>query len=69
MMILAGEWNREALLRAAGAMERESEVMELMNGCLHMNAANRWKIGNVLYSRWLHGCPAILEEITQQWTI
>ncbi|MCJ1425549.1 hypothetical protein MMC29_003449 [Sticta canariensis] len=69
MMIIAGEWNQEALLRAAGAMERKSEVMELMNGCLNMNAVNRWKIGNVLYSRWLNGCQAMLEEITQRWTV
>lgn len=69
MMILAGEWNQEALLRAARTMDRESEVMELMNGCLDMNAVNRWKIGNVLYSRWLNGCEAMLEEITLQWKL
>lgn len=69
MMILAGEWNQEALLRGARGMGRESEVMELMNGCLNMNAANRWKIGNVLYSPWLNGCEAMLEEITQKWKL
>lgn len=69
IMILAGEWNQEALLRAARAMDRESEVMELMNGCLNMDAMNRWKIGNVLYSRWLNGCEAMLEEITLQWKL
>lgn len=69
MMILAGEWDQEALLRAAGAMERESEVMEVMNGCLNMNVVDRWKIGNVLYSQWLNGCQAMLEEITQRWTV
>ena len=69
MMILAGEWNREALLRAARAMDRESEVMELVSGCLDMDVVKRWKIGNVLYSRWLNGCEAMLEEITQRWKL
>lgn len=69
MMILAGEWNQEALLRAARAMDRESEVMELINGCFNMNTVNRWKIGNVLYSRWINGCEAMLEEITERWKL
>lgn len=69
MMILAGEWNQEALLQAARAMDRESEVTELINGCFDMNTVNRWKIGNVLYSRWLNGCEAMLEEITERWKL
>lgn len=68
-MILAGEWNQEALLRAARASERENDMMEFMNGCLDMDASSRWKISNVLYSRWLNGCEVMLEEITQRWKL
>lgn len=69
MMILAGKWDQEALLRAARTTGRESEVMEVMNGCLNMNTVDRWKIGNVLYSRWLNGCEAMLKEIAQRWKL
>ncbi|MCJ1461967.1 hypothetical protein MMC07_000567 [Pseudocyphellaria aurata] len=68
-MILAGEWSREALVQAARASGRENEMMELMNGCLDMDASSRWKISDVLYSRWLNGCEAMLEEITQRWKL
>lgn len=69
MMILAGKWDQEALLQAARTMDRESEVMELVNGCLNMNAVDRWRIGHVLYSRWLTGYDATLEGISQRWKL
>lgn len=65
MMILAGEWDHDALRRVARAMETESDVVELVHGCLEMDSANRWTIGHVLDSRWLNGCQEMLEEINE----
>ena len=62
MMILAGEWNAEALERAKGVVGYEEEVSELMCGCLDMQSEQRWTIGQVLGSRWLKGCQEMLEE-------
>ncbi len=62
MMILAGEWNAEALETAKGVVGHEDEVSELMCGCLDMQSEQRWTIGQVLGSRWLKGCQEMLEE-------
>ena len=62
MMILAGEWNTEALESAQGVAGYEDEVSELMCGCLDMQSEQRWTIGQVLSSRWLQGCQEMLEE-------
>ena len=69
MMILAGEWNREALLKAKGAAGSEDEVLELVCGCLQMESEDRWNIGQVLDSRWLNGCQEMLEEIGENWKL
>ncbi|KAL9122967.1 MAG: hypothetical protein Q9187_000474 [Circinaria calcarea] len=61
MMILAGDWNREAL---AGAGE---DVQELVKGCLCMDWEERWTIGRVLDCAWLNGCREMLEEISGGW--
>lgn len=64
MMILAGEWSHESLQCAARARGSESEVLELVHGCLDMNSESRWTIRQVLDSRWLNGCEEMLEEIS-----
>ncbi|KAL9127891.1 MAG: hypothetical protein Q9217_003327 [Psora testacea] len=63
MMILAGEWNVEALETAQGVVGYEDEVLEFMHGCLDMKSEVRWRIAQVLSSRWLAGMQEMLEEI------
>lgn len=67
MMIICGEWNREALQRAGESVGMENEVTELVHGCLDMNSERRLTIGRVLDSRWLNGCEEMLEEIHAGW--
>ncbi len=69
MMILAGEWNMEALRNAKGVVGSEDEVLELVCGCLQMQSEERWTIGQVLESRWLNGCQEMLEEISENWKL
>lgn len=69
MMILAGEWNAEALERAFGVAGYEDEALEFMNGCLEMESETRWTISQVLGSRWLRGCQEMLEEFNGTWRL
>ena len=69
MMILAGEWNMDALRKAQGAAGTEEEVLELVCGCLQMQSEDRWTIGQILESRWLNGCQEMLEEISENWKL
>ena len=68
-MILAGTWNVDALRRAKGATGVEEDVIELVQGCLQMQADDRWVIGQVLDSRWLNGCPEMMDEISESWKL
>ncbi|KAL9104846.1 MAG: hypothetical protein Q9163_000232 [Psora crenata] len=63
MMILAGEWNIQALEAAQGVVGYEDEVLEFIHGCLNMRSEIRWTIAQVLSSRWLIGMQEMLEEI------
>ena len=66
MMILAGEWNVEALEQAPGVTGGyEEEAVELIRGCLDMESEARWTVSEVLGSRWLQGCQEILEELNE----
>ncbi|MCJ1257907.1 hypothetical protein MMC24_005735 [Lignoscripta atroalba] len=69
MMILAGEWDREALRKGKGSEGCEDEVEELVSGCLEMDVEERWNIGNILESRWLNGCQEMLEEVRGGWRL
>ena len=69
MMILAGEWNAEALETAKGVVGYEDEVSELMCGCLDMQSEQRWTIGQVLACRWLKGCQEMLEEFNESFKL
>ena len=69
MMILAGEWNVDALQKSQGAAGTEEEVLEIVCGCLQMQSEDRWAIGQVLGSRWLNGCQEMLEEISENWKL
>ncbi|KAL9046481.1 MAG: hypothetical protein Q9214_000690 [Letrouitia sp. 1 TL-2023] len=69
MMILAGEWNQDALKIAGGCQGLEDEAMDLMHGCLDMNSDERWTIGEVLKSGWLKGCQEMFEELSESWKL
>lgn len=69
MMILSGDWDKDALRKAAQATGTESEGVELVHGCLDMDCENRWVIRQVLDSRWLNGCQEMLEEISERWKL
>ena len=65
MMILAGEWDVNALESSHGARGWEDEVVEFVQGCLDMRTTEeegRWTVGQVLGSRWLRGMQEMLEE-------
>ena len=51
MMITKGDWNKE---RCAARVD--SEICEVVTGCLEMNRDRRWTIADVLGSQWIsHG--------------
>ena len=50
MMILKGDWDRNALVEACGG---SPEAMELVESCLEKELEERWKINDVLSSRLL----------------
>lgn len=65
--ILAGEWDAGALRLSMGAVGVEEEVVEAVQGCLKMQSEERWVISQVLDSRWLKGCPEMLDELSESW--
>lgn len=69
MMILAGEWNVDALEQAAGVVGYEEEVLDMMRACLCMDSEERWNISQVLGCRWLQGCQEILEELNESFKL
>ncbi|KAI4129553.1 MAG: hypothetical protein LQ338_002189 [Usnochroma carphineum] len=69
MMILAGEWNEQALKTAKGSQGMEDQVLDIIHGCLDMNSDERWDIAQVLKSGWLEGCQEMLEEISEKWKL
>ena len=69
MLILAGQWDVEALEKAAGCAGYEDEVVEFVSCCLDMQSEERSTIAQVLRSRWLHGCQEMLEELSESWKL
>ncbi|KAL8726988.1 MAG: hypothetical protein Q9166_006351 [cf. Caloplaca sp. 2 TL-2023] len=69
MMILAGEWNEEALKKAGGSQGMEDQVLDIIHGCLDMNSEQRWDIAKILKSGWLEGRQEMLEEVSEQWKL
>lgn len=69
MMILAGEWNEDALRTAKGSVGMEDHVLDIIHGCLEMDSDERWNIAKVLKSGWLDGCQEMLEEISEKWKL
>ena len=69
MMILAGEWNEEALKKADGCQGMQDQALDIVHGCLDMDSDERWDISQILKSGWLEGCQEMLEEISEQWKL
>ncbi|KAL8958983.1 MAG: hypothetical protein Q9193_004067 [Seirophora villosa] len=69
MMILAGEWNEEALKGARGSVGMEDQALDIVHGCLDMDSDERWDVGQILKSGWLEGCQEMLEEINEKWKL
>ncbi|KAL2005479.1 hypothetical protein VTN00DRAFT_2690 [Thermoascus crustaceus] len=54
--ILGGHWNRDAVLGGdtdPEDIQDRQDALELIKGCLEMDADKRWTIRDVLNSRWL----------------
>ncbi|KAK2755081.1 hypothetical protein FQN54_006610 [Arachnomyces sp. PD_36] len=63
MNILAGHWDREAvLLKGDPDSQAHRDALDLIDGCLEMDCTKRWTIHDVLRSRWLKDCVSNLEE-------
>ncbi|KAF2453660.1 kinase-like domain-containing protein [Lineolata rhizophorae] len=67
MMILAGEWNEEALEKAPAVVGFSYDPIELVRGCLEMDPEKRLTVGGVLESKWLAGCKELYEP-EEAWT-
>jgi serine/threonine protein kinase len=50
--ILAGQWDKQAVLKGDGDPQERQDALELIQGCLEMDPAKRWTIGDVLSARW-----------------
>ncbi|PGH14468.1 CAMK protein kinase [Polytolypa hystricis UAMH7299] len=61
--ILAGAWDKDAVLKSAGGDEREKQdALELIRGCLEMDPVKRWTISEALGARWFDRFSESLEE-------
>lgn len=63
--ILNGIWNKEAVLGDVDDLQirqDREDALELIKGCLEMDADKRWTIRDVLGSRWLRGHPECTDE-------
>ncbi|KAI9752122.1 MAG: hypothetical protein M4579_005760 [Chaenotheca gracillima] len=69
MMILNGDWNREAL----GNVQAEPagrDAAQLVKGCLEMDPILRWNVGHVLHCIWLEDCNEVYEsELSGGWEL
>ncbi|MCJ1401040.1 hypothetical protein MMC11_004252 [Xylographa trunciseda] len=65
MMVLAGEWNENALETGKGWADG---AKDMIRGCLCMRAENRWAIGRCLDGRWL-GAFEQAESGRNGWTL
>ncbi|KAL9075839.1 MAG: hypothetical protein Q9157_003849 [Trypethelium eluteriae] len=68
--ILGGEWDVQALRRAPAVAEMEDgegKVEEMVRGCLTVDTAERWRITDVVGSRWLTEYQDSEEETDRSW--
>ena len=63
--ILAGKWNQQSVLGETDDPEvrqDREDALEVIKGCLDMDAERRWTIEQVLSSQWLRGFAEYMEE-------
>ena len=56
MMILKGEWDRDALGKMRGDEQERADAADVVERCLDMDAETRCCISGILESRWFRGC-------------
>ncbi|KAK2745238.1 hypothetical protein FQN57_003933 [Myotisia sp. PD_48] len=64
MNILAGRWDKEAVLKDGEGRQDRLDALELIQGCLEMDPAKRWTISDVLACRWIRDCVAAFDRPT-----
>lgn len=62
MNILAGQWDKEAVIRVENDSQARRDALDLINGCLEMDPTKRWTIHDVLRARWLRDCAGNIKE-------
>ncbi|KAF2104843.1 kinase-like protein [Rhizodiscina lignyota] len=68
MAISKGEYNIDLLRDAPAVQEASQDIVEMVMGCLEMDAGLRLTISDVLESKWLEGCRELFEEVNCPWT-
>ncbi|KAF2257491.1 serine/threonine-protein kinase-like protein DCLK1 [Lojkania enalia] len=66
--IQKGDWNAE-LLRSAEAVQDGGleDILQLVKGCLDVDADKRWTVNDVLSCSWLEGCMELYENVSRSW--
>jgi serine/threonine protein kinase len=68
MKIQKGEWDPEPIRCADAVKEGGVEgALELLRGCLNMQAEQRWTVNDVLACSWLEGCAQAYENVSRTW--
>lgn len=62
MNILAGHWDKEAVIGEDHNSQARLDALDLINGCLEMDPAKRWTIQDVMRARWLKDCASNINE-------
>ncbi|PGH06756.1 CAMK protein kinase [Blastomyces parvus] len=69
--IMQGRWDSGAVLKGPGDPQDRQNALELIQGCLEMDATRRWTIREVLQCRWFQGCSDSTDNAgdTPQWRL
>jgi serine/threonine protein kinase len=66
--IQKGEYDVELLRSSMGAHGTAADdAIELVKGCLELDAEKRWTIHDVLECRWLDNCSQLYEDVSRSW--
>lgn len=68
MNILAGHWDRHAVLQGDGVSEERQDALELIKGCLQMDPAKRLTISEVMSAQWFQDlADEMKQEVPARW--
>ena len=68
MNILAGHWDRHAVLKGDGEPEERQDALALIQGCLQMDPAKRRTISEVMSAEWFQDvADQAKEEVPVRW--